>query len=279
MRRATEADREAIVAFLDPLAPKSMFLLANLADYGFDRDHRNAMRLWVAEADGRVAAVLGLTEAGALMPQLPPTWINAAAEAVDGEWIGLILGPAEQTAPLRRALGLADAPTQLDRDEPHFVLDLAALQIPEAPGALARLDAVPRDLLIDWRAAYDREVFASDPEAARATARRDIDHWAERDSHRVLMIDGAPVAMTGFNAMLPGIVQVGGVWTPPELRRRGHAARAVALHLAEARARGVTRATLFAASDTAARVYVGLGFRPIGQYTLCLFEAPVRAGG
>lgn len=279
MRRASEADRAAIEAFLTPLAPTSMFLLANLADYGFDRDHSNAMRLWIAEADDRVVAVLGLTEGGALMPQVPPEWIDAAAEAVEGEWIGLILGPAEQVGPLRRALGLAAAPTQLDRDEPHFVLELDRLQIPDAPGHLERLEAVPRDLLIGWHTAYDIETFGSDPEAARMSAIRDIDQWAERDSHRVLVVGGVPVATTGFNAMLPGIVQVGGVWTPPELRRRGHAARAVALHLAEARDRGVTRATLFAASDTAARIYVGLGFRPIGQYTLCLFDAPVRAGG
>jgi predicted GNAT family acetyltransferase len=82
------------------------------------------------------------------------------------------------------------------------------------------------------------------------------------------------VAGTGFNARLPGIVQVGGVWVPPPLRRQGLARGAVALHLLEARTEGVGRAILFSASDHAARAYRSLGFREIGRFTLLLFREP-----
>ncbi len=86
-------------------------------------------------------------------------------------------------------------------------------------------------------------------------------------------MDGdTPLAMTGFNARLPDIVQVGGVYTPPDLRGRGHARRAVALHLAAARDAGIRRATLFSGSDMASRAYRSIGFRQIGDWTLLIFR-------
>lgn len=277
MRRATEADREAINAFLGPRAATSMFLLSNLAAYGFDRCHRNAMRYWIAEADGQVTGLVALSEGGTLMPQLAGDQVAAAARAVDGEQVRMLIGPAGQVAPLREAIGLAAAPVSFAEDQPQFLLDLDALRLPEAPGRLVPLSAVPHETLIDWRAGYQIESFRAEPDAARAIAETEIAEWLARDSHRALIVDGDPVCMTGFNARLPDIVQVGGVWTPHALRRRGHASRAVALHLAEARRSGVLRATLFAASESAARLYRALGFAPIGQYALVQFARPERA--
>ena len=70
------------------------------------------------------------------------------------------------------------------------------------------------------------------------------------------------------------MVQVGGVYTPPDLRGRGHARRALALHLA---ASGAERATLFSASAMAARAYRAVGFRQIGDWTLLLLRDTERA--
>lgn len=276
MRRATQADRDALVAYLQPHVATSMFLMSNLIDYGLDRGHRNAMRYWIAEEAGAVTGVVGLTEGGTLMPQVPPQMIGAAARAVAGEEVGLILGPTEQAVPLRSAIGLDDAPTQLCDHEPQLVLQKADLRVPDTPGDLARLETAPRPTLLKWRTGYEIECFGAAPPKAIETATRDVEHWLARDSHRVLHVDGAPVSMTGFNATLPDIVQVGGVWTPPALRCRGYASRAVALHLQEAFGLGATRATLFAASEDAARMYEHLGFRRIGSYTLCLFSKPGR---
>lgn len=71
----------------------------------------------------------------------------------------------------------------------------------------------------------------------------------ETQSHAVVMVRGQAACMTGFNAQLPDIVQVGGACTSPESRGRGLAKRAVALHLAGARDRGVGKATLFSANE------------------------------
>jgi predicted GNAT family acetyltransferase len=88
----------------------------------------------------------------------------------------------------------------------------------------------------------------------------------------VLVRNGECVSKAGLNAQLPNIVQVGGVYTPPELRGQGLAKRVVALMLEQARARGVQQATLFAASDVAARAYIAIGFERVGDWNLTLFK-------
>ncbi|MFN3954519.1 MAG: GNAT family N-acetyltransferase [Pararhodobacter sp.] len=103
-----------------------------------------------------------------------------------------------------------------------------------------------------------------------------LPQWLRDGSHRLLRRAGQIVALTGFNADLGDAVQVGGVYCPPALRGRGLARLAVALHLAEARARGATRAVLFAASAPAVRAYRALGFQPADEITLVLFASPQR---
>ena len=84
--------------------------------------------------------------------------------------------------------------------------------------------------------------------------------------------------MTALNARLPDMVQIGGVYTPPEQRGRGHARTAVALHLAALRAAGVDTAILFASGPAACRAYEAIGFERIGTYALSFLSAPVVIG-
>jgi predicted GNAT family acetyltransferase len=100
----------------------------------------------------------------------------------------------------------------------------------------------------------------------------DYDTYCEEDSHVVLMEGGVPLCMTGFNGHQPGVVQIGGVYTPPDMRGLGLARRALALHLAQARGEGVMRAVLSAASPAAVRAYTAIGFRQTGVWSLCLFD-------
>jgi predicted GNAT family acetyltransferase len=91
---------------------------------------------------------------------------------------------------------------------------------------------------------------------------------------RVTIHNGKPVAQTGFNAVLPDSVQIGGVYTPPDLRSKGYGRLAVALHLDEVNAQGVQDAILFSVSENASRAYRGIGFEQIGHYTLTIFAQP-----
>src|SRR5439155_1541421 len=94
----------------------------------------------------------------------------------------------------------------------------------------------------------------------------------ERGTDWLLLAGAAPVSYSVFNAMLPDIVQIGGVWTPPEFRGRGYARSVVAGSLLAARKQGVARAVLFAdpANEAARRAYLFLGFRIVGDYGLVL---------
>lgn len=272
MRRACPADLPAIRAFLGARVERAMFPLSNLDRFGLDGDDAYAPSMWVAECDDAVSGVLTVGRAGMVMPNLAGNDPAAAVDILRGREIAGLIGPAGEVRPLLAALGIGDHPATLDRDEPHFALDLDDLIVPEGQGRLLPLEAADPDEMVRWRTDYNIEANGLSPEIAETEARRSYTTYLAAGSHRVLMADGRALAMSGFNAFLPDIVQIGGVYTPPALRGRGHARRIVALHLAEARARGVTRATLFSGSDMASRAYEAIGFRQIGQWSLVIFD-------
>jgi GNAT superfamily N-acetyltransferase len=255
----------------------AMFPLANLMSHGlatraFPSEHPRASRFWLLGEHGVVA----LSRSGMLMPLGTETCDLAPLRPIlSGRRVEGALGPASAVRPLLAALGLNEVPARKDDDEPAFALDLSGLDIPTAADArLVVADAAWRALLLAWRAASHHEILGATAEQAESLAVDDVARMIAGGNHRLLIVGEEPVALTGFNAALPDIVQVGGVYTPPDLRGRGHARLAVALHLAEARAAGAARAVLFAASPAAARAYRSIGFRPNGSFVLVLFAAP-----
>ncbi len=278
MRDATPEDAPAVEAYLAARLDQAMFPVSNLRAHGLRKggyasDHPHATRFWVIDGGGVVA----LTQGGMILALLPEDCdLTSLPAAFAGLTVSGAAGPAQSIRPVLRALGLDRVPARLDEDEPGFALDLKGLQPPQLGGCdLIPAASVPRDLLITWRAAATVETQGMPPADASERAAQDVDGWLDRDSHRVLLCDGLPVALTGFNARLPEIVQVGGVFTPPHLRSRGYARTAVALHLAEARQKGATRAVLFAATPAAVRAYLAIGFQPAADFALVLYRQPV----
>ena len=274
MIRATQADRAEVVAFLRRHLPIAMFPLANLHRHGMAGGHPRAMAFWLRKDRGAITDAAAISDGGFLFPVCPTQpWADLRA-AMQGSRVAAILGEAGQVTGLRAALGLEQAAGHATT-EPHYDLPLADLVMPEVAGLTLRpLADAPRDLVIRWRRAYLLETMFGQEANVDATAIKDIDSYLAADSHRVLFDGDTPVAMTGFNAVLPDAVQIGGVYTPPQLRARGLARRAVALHLAQARAAGVTRAILFAASAAASTAYQAIGFRRIGEFAIVLHAEP-----
>lgn len=269
-----------IAAYLRKHIDRAMFPLANLTDHGMGRAGRYQMRFWLkGRADG-IAAALGLSAMGMMLPVLPgvaPAELRFLRAALAGETLRGIIGAPDWAGALSEALGVRPDDVQHMDDEPGFALDLGGLAVPADPSlALCAPDQGRKPLLIRWRAAYLGEVMGTPPERREAVATEDVETYLARGSHRLLLRQGVPVAFTGFNATLPEAVQVGGVYTPPELRGRGYARAAVALHLAEARDAGVSRAILFAANEAAARAYRAIGFRPGGYMRMMLFREGTR---
>lgn len=272
---ATQADRPAIESFLRRHITTSLFPLSNLRRYGLAGGHGRAMSFWLNWQDGAICDALGVSYEEFLFPQCPSGPWGEIAVILRGRVVKGILGESSQVAALRRCLGLDSDAKALDMTDPQFTLPLADLVIPDtADSRLVSLDAALRDIATRWRAAYITEAMQVPGEDPHTKAAQDVESYIAADTHRVLLQDGSPVAMTGFNAVLPEAVQIGGVYVPPALRRQGLARRAVALHLAEARAKGVGMAVLFAASDHASRAYQAIGFRQVGDFSVLVYEHP-----
>jgi GNAT superfamily N-acetyltransferase len=194
-----------------------------------------------------------------------------------GRKVTAIVGPLEQIRSAGMALGLAGAPAAMDADESLYALDLSGIVIPRAlaDGEVVCRPPHPeeRATLFAWRLAYDIETLgATDSDETRDRAARVIDMQIADDNAWVALAGGNPVSLSAFNAALPDIVQLGGIYTPPEFRGKGYARAAVAHSLLVARDRGATRAILFPNNPSAVRSYESVGFRRIGDYGMVLFR-------
>jgi GNAT superfamily N-acetyltransferase len=281
VRLLTSGDETALEAFLVRHRDTSMFLRSNVRQAGLDYTGQPASARYLASFDGdAITGVAAHSWNGIVIMQAPGQADALARGCVEtsGRSVSGLLGPPDQVRDARAALGLADAACA-DKPETLFALDLASLIVPEllANGEVACRPAQSEDraVLHDWGFAYDMETLgaANTPEARRRAAefmdmRIDANNaWVAVDR------EGRLLSFSSFNATLPDIVQLGGIYTPPALRGRGYAKLSVAHSLLVARDRGATRAVLFTSNPSAERAYEAVGFRRIGEYALVLFQA------
>jgi GNAT superfamily N-acetyltransferase len=279
-RLLTPSDEDLLETFLAPHRDSSMFIRANVRRAGlayagepFQAIHVGGFR------GGRLIGVAAHCWNGMLLLQAPEQAAALARACVErsGRRVTGLCGPVEQVRDARAAVGLAGADAAMDGDEWLFALDLCDLVVPAALEAGTITCRVPRpderDTLCAWRLAYDIETLGATDGAEQRRRSAEFLDAQIADGHAWVAVDGgAPVSLSAFNAALPDIVQLGGIYTPPELRGRGHARVAVAASLLVARARGASRAILFTRNPSAVRTYQALGFRRVGDYALVLFN-------
>jgi len=276
-------DEERLDAFLAVHSDSSMFLRSNWRAAGLvDRGGRLEGTYAAAVDEGAFVGVAAHFGNGMIALQAPGGRAGRlAAEVVraTGRPVGGLVGPGAQVVAARERLGFADRPTVLDSREDLYALELGSLVVSgglrEGRVVCGRARAEDLALATAWRVDYSIEALGSPPGSelegeARASIERQIESghlWLLRDA------EGAPLAMSALNARLPDRVQVGGVFTPPGLRGRGHGGDVVAGQLLELRGQGVVRAVLFTAADNqpAGRAYQRIGFARVGDYHLILF--------
>lgn len=280
-------DEPQLEAFLRPRLESSMILLSNLRRAGLV-DHGEpfegtyyAVR---SPASGAIAGVVAHFWQGNLILQAPEHLeeLLEATRAASVRPIRGLLGLSDQVRRALRRLGWSDEQVQLDEQEGLYALPLAELVVPEQlrTGSVRgrRAERSDLDRVAACRLDYCLEALgAEDTPELRDQCRADMAGFVERGETWVLEDPGAgdePVASTSFNATLREAVQVGGVWTPPELRGRGYGRAAVAASLQDARAEGVERAILFTGDDNvpAVKAYVALGFRRVGDHRVVLLR-------
>ena len=282
LRPLTPRDRPALEAFLDRHRASSMFLRSNLFQSGLEDRPEPFHGLYMGAFEGSV-----LTDVSAhywnncVILQAPtrPVELALAVARESGRPVAGLLGPWSQVRAAEPRLDLDRA--RLGKVVPEYLyrLDLPELAVPESlsSGRVACRHARDADLraLVPWRREYDLHTMgfpahSVDDAANRKTLARMIQIgllWVLEEAGRV-------VSMTGFNAALPDIVQVGGVFTPAQWRGRGHGRAVVAGSLLDARADGVAEAILFTETGNypAQRAYEALGFERVGDYGMVMLN-------
>lgn len=283
-----EGDEPALENFLRERPDTSMFLRSNLHAAGIVHTGEPYTADYAAALDGdAVVAVAAHSWGGNLVLEAPRALAELvrAVAAHSGRGVDGIVGVAAQVREARSALGLESASVSLDSTEDLLGLDLDALAVPDelsAEGTRCRLPE-PRelDLLTAWRVAYEMEALgALDDALLRRRCRESIELYQQGERHFVLEQAGRLVSYSAFNAALEDCVQIGGVYTPPELRRGRRARCVVAGSLLQARGAGVRRSVLFTATDNRAaqRAYRALGYERVGNYGILHFAKSQRPG-
>lgn len=290
IRVVREDDRPAVERFLEGRLAFSMFLLGNLRSAGLADHGERLQGTYIAQWRGeQVVGVAAHYRMGNLTINAPEDagTLARAVLAETGRPVAGLVGPAGQIDDVASAFGIeADADAvHYDEREILFRLDLAKLVVPVAltSGTVHPRPLEAKDVAtaVRWSIGYHVESLgAAETDALKAKVARQVDANLGSPDFLVLEHEGRLVAQTGFNARLDEAVQIGGVWTPPELRGRGYARCAVAAHLLAARDAGVHTGVLFTSEDNAParRVYEVLGFEPVGRYRIVLLAPALELG-
>jgi ribosomal protein S18 acetylase RimI-like enzyme len=279
-RQLGPEDAGALFSFLDRHLESSLFLVCNVETAGLvDEGHPLQGTYVAAFEDGVMTAIAAHYRNGLVIMQGDAGLEDAAQGAVQksGRPVGGLIGPLPLVDRTRRALGMEGRTTRKNDPEVLYALSLDRLR---APPLLAQRGISCRpptaaevtDFLVDWRVDYAVEALGAQRTPALRAETRDF--MAHASPPGWVLFDGdRPASFSTFNAQARGVVQVGGVFTPPELRGRGYARAVVAASLVEARARGATRSVLFTgvANVAAQRAYAALGYEQVGSFGMVFF--------
>lgn len=282
VRTLGRGDEHILADFLESRADSSMFLRANLQASGIVDTGKPYTGTFVAALEGtRIEAVVSLFWNGFLSVQAPYHLgpILTHLNALQVRPIKGLLGPLAQTDEARLLLGMRNAATRKNSREDLFALGLNQLVVPGHLAAGRWTSRQPRPaeigMLIEWRVASGMETLGgADDEEARRDAAETIRRQDGEGSLWVLEVDGRVVSMNSYNARIPDMVQIGGVFTPQDLRGLGFARACVAGSLLAARRAGVVRSVLFTPKENASAqaAYRAIGFRVVGEYGLVVFQ-------
>ena len=281
LRKLSLGEEASVDAFLAQTPETTVFLRSNLARAGLADEGAPFSGTWVGafEEERLVGVAAHFWNNNILVAPGPHAEAAAArAVALGGRRVAGILGPHDEVVRVRRALGLHDAAARFSSKEILYRLPLAALIVPAALTKGLVVVRVPHDdelgALLDWRMEYSAETMhIVDTPETRDAQRQYLSSCQARGDHFVVSAAGERVAYCAFNATIADVVQIGGVWTPAELRGRGHARCAVAGSLQIARDRGARLSILFTGEENVAaqRAYIAIGFQPIGDYGIVFF--------
>jgi len=285
-RKLKVGDEEKVESFLSKFAEYTMFMRSNLLRAGFEFNDEiyQGDYLGSFNQEGDIIGILAHYWNGNIMMQAQDDEVldtlvcqfkKNAHRPVAG-----IIGEHNQVMSVIHKLDLMEAPYSLNRKEGLYYLSLKSLCQPKMLASssyeLIEASKLKRDILSEWITGYQIEAFgAVNDEKLPQRVKEQVEGLVRGDCW-VLKVDDKAVSLSGFNATLPEIVQIGPVWTPKRYRCLGYARTLIALVLQSAMKRGVKKAILFTDNPPAAKAYEAIGFNKIGSYHLALLKSPMK---
>lgn len=265
--------------FLDEHAETSLFLSSNLAAHGPAlSDHPSSGNFRCVRSGTEILGVFCLTKQGNLLVELAgqPSWAGAVLEACDRDGLAIrrVLGEWRVASTLWQQLLLGG------RIVETFAWREILFRLPLDEPAVARAAGARRLAASDFAAwsplnlAYAEELGLSgqSSEEQRRAAFAESASAGHVWGH---FVDGQLVAIAGLSARHGGIGQVGGVFTPAALRRRGYSRSVMLALISDSRTSlGLSKLILFTGRQDPAPqgLYRSLGFDDVGEFGVMFGE-------
>jgi RimJ/RimL family protein N-acetyltransferase len=274
-RRLEARERETALGHLRPHARDNLFLLDLAAQLGQPPAPGEARPdLAGAFEDGRLVGVAALRPSVALEAGLAPEALEALLPWIERLEAGLIKSPVVPVARAWLRLSARGRRALVDRIETSCVLEPARARLVEAPAELEVRQAHAEDLpaLIHAARASLREEgrpdpFEGDPDGFRRWVRGRVARAT------VVAVSGRIAFVAYADVRRPEGWLVQGVYTWPDLRRRGLAAIGVSAVCRTAIESGADHVQLAVVEGNrpAEGLYEKLGFRPFERLRTILF--------
>ncbi len=284
IRKLTTGDKNSLEAFLLKHIDSSMFMLGNMHNVGLTYTSQIYSGTYAAAFDNnKIIAAAAHYWNGNIMMQgsdhldrVVRLTLRESGRPVKG-----VIGLTEQVNIVVSAIALELTDTNVQANEMEWLyslkLDQLVIPQPLQSGAVIarRIEKRDIDQIAQWRIAYNIEAIgAKNSPTLRTNCYSAIKHACKEGRIWVAETDRQLLATSAFNAQIPQAVQIGGVYTPPELRARNYARCAVAQSLIDARNEGATTAILFTpkTNTPAQKAYESLGFKRVGTYRMLLLK-------
>jgi predicted GNAT family acetyltransferase len=227
---------------------------------------------WWDEGDGVAGAFLHTPPRAILLSAMPlPATTALADELAARGWPAAGVNASEGVARAFASAWEERTGAEGEVHGMHRLHRLGRLVAPEpAPrGRARRAAAEDRPLLIDWYAAFGRDVGEPAGDAAPT-----VDDRLEDQAVTLWELDGAPVSMAARSRIVAQTARIAQVYTPPEHRGRGYGAAVTAAATRAALDAGARDVLLFTDVDnpTTNRLYARLGYRPVEDRLILAFR-------
>lgn len=258
LRSLGPQDHTKLMAYVSREPSLNLFIIADIEQYGYDPD---VLEVW-ADEDGETFRAVLLRFHSNFMIYAPGPHDQSAVESTiaGASSFKFLIGEAGAIESYENSFDFAEIRRQ-------FFAELTADRFvaPGSSGILSRR-AQPEDAgeIVELRSLISE--FSSFPARGAAEMGRNIAEGRYR--YHVVTIEDAIVSSAATIAESSVSAMVGGVMTHPNHRRKGYVTACMASLCGELLSEGKT-VCLFYDNPAAANIYLGLGFRNIGRWTMC----------